>query len=208
MKLLRNQPSRQSPIWLTIVRAFTLTEMMTTMAVFGLVVVAMVSLQIFGFKINSLTSNKLASTGDSLKALDQIRIRILGATNQVLIGNFNTSNNKFTALAYNSLAIGNAVQISNSPTSLVTFYLNTNANRLYGLGNTANSQPTALTHPNIINLQPFQAEDCLGHTNLVGSSGHYTIKMTLLFSNLLYSLPTPFYDTYRLESRATPREQF
>jgi prepilin-type N-terminal cleavage/methylation domain-containing protein len=221
MKLLANHSSRRPPVRLTTVRAFTLTEMMITMAVFALVVIAMVSLQIFGFKINSLTQNKLRSTKDSLNALDQIRNQIRGATNEVMIGSFNTSNNKFTPIANNSPAVGSAVLITNNTANFVVFFVNTNAvgtsafttNTFtlceYGANNPAvvNGQLTTLAH-SLVNLQPFQAEDYKGNTILVGSSGHYTIKMTLQFSNLVYSIPTPTYDTYRLESRATPREQF
>jgi len=191
----------------TTIRALTLTEMMVTMAVFALVVLAMVSLQVFGFRINSLSSGKMKYTDDSLNALDQIRNQVLGATNTVLIGNINTGNNQFTALAINSLGIGNAVQISNNANSYVTFYLNTNTHVLYELGSATNSQPLTLAH-SIFNYQPFQIENYQGTNILVGASGHYTIKMTLQFSNLVYTLPTSTYDTYRLESRATPREQY
>ena len=175
---------------------------MVTMAVFALVVIAMVSLQIFGFKLNSLTSNKLVTTGNSLKALDQIQNQIRGTPNPVFIGNFNTGNNKFTAIANGQQAIGNAVQISNGSTSVLTFYLNTNTHILYELGSVTNALAHAVT-----NSQPFEAEDCFGNTNVVGSSGHYTVKMTLQYSNWLYSMPTNVYDTYRLEARATPRSQ-
>ena len=180
---------------------------MITLAIFSLVVIGMVSLQIFGFKMNSFTSNKLKSTADSLKILDQIRNEILEATNSVIIGNYDVSNSRFTAIANGQPATGNALVISNNAASLVTFYLNTNTGRLYELGNTTNNQPTLLTlSSSIVNLQPFQALDCFGNTNAVGSSTHYTIKTTLLFSNLVYAVPTPVYDTYRLESCATPRE--
>jgi prepilin-type N-terminal cleavage/methylation domain-containing protein len=202
MKLMPNDPPCRPPVWFATVRAFTLTEIMVTMAVFALVVIAMVSLQIFGFKLNSLTSNKLVTTGNSLKALDQIQNQIRGTPNPVFIGNFNTGNNKFTAIANGQQAIGNAVQISNGSTSVLTFYLNTNTHILYELGSVTNALAHAVT-----NSQPFEAEDCFGNTNVVGSSGHYTVKMTLQYSNWLYSMPTNVYDTYRLEARATPRSQ-
>jgi prepilin-type N-terminal cleavage/methylation domain-containing protein len=221
MKFLANHSSRRSPVWMTTIRAFTLTEMMVTLAIFSLVVIAMVSLQIFGFKINSLTQNKLSSTKDSLKALDQIRNQIRGATNEVLIGSFNTSNNKFTPIANNSSAVGSAVLITNNTANCVVFFVNTNAvgtsafttNTFtlceYGTNNPAvvNGQLTTLAH-SLVNLQPFQEEDYKGNTVVVGNSGHYTVKMTLQFSNWLYSMPSSNYDTYRLETRATPRAQF
>lgn len=202
MKPLPIYSSCRQPLWFAGVRAFTLTEMMVTMAVFLLVVTAMVSLQIFGFKLNSFTSNKQVTTAHSLKVLDQIQNQIRGTPNPVFIGNFNTSNNKFTAIANGQQAIGNAVQVSNTPTSVLTFYLNTNTHILYELGSATNALASAVT-----NSQPFQAEDCFGNLFIAGSSGHYTVKMTLQYSNWLYSLPTNVYDAYRLEARATPRSQ-
>lgn len=182
---------------------------MTTLAIFSLVVIGMVSLQIFGFKMNSFTSNKLKSTSDSLKILNQIRKEVLEATNSVLIGNYDVNDSTFASITHGRPAIGNALLISNNPASLVTFYLNTNTGTLYELGNTADNQPTALTRPDsVANLQPFQAMDCFGNTLLAGSSTHYTIKTTLMFSNLVYAVPTPIYDTFRLETSATPRELF
>jgi len=177
---------------------------MVTMAVFALVVVAMVSLQIFGFRLNSLTSHKQVTTADSLTALDQIQNQIRGTPNPVLVGNFTTSNTNFTAIANGQLAVGNALRISNSSSSVLTFYLNTNTHILYELGYTTNA--LVLAHA-VTTSRPFQAEDCFGKTNVVGSSGHYTIKMTLQYSNWLYSVPTNVCDFYGLEVRATPRSQ-
>lgn len=202
MKLSSNYSSRRTPAWATTVQAFTLTELMVTMAIFALVVMAMVSLQIFGFKMNAFTSNKLTSTANSLKVLDQIQNQIKGTPNPVYVGSFNTGNNTFTAIANGQPAIGNAVQVSNGPTSVLTFYLNTSTHVFYGRGSATN----ALAH-SVINSQPFQAEDCFGNTVLGGGAGHYTIKTTLQYSNSLFSMPTTMYDTYRLEARATPRSQ-
>lgn len=207
MKLWPNLSRCQSPIRPATVRAWTLTEMMVTLAVFLLVFAAMVSLQVFGFKINALSSSKLQFSRGSLKALDQIRNQIRGATNVVLIGNYNTGSSNFTAVANGSLAVGNAAQISNNANNYVIFYLNTNTHILYEVTNGVNS-PRMFLASSVINSQPFDAENCFGNTNTVGQSGTYTIKMTLLFSNADYLVPTNVYDTYRLESRATPRMQF
>jgi len=202
MKRLHIDSSFRPPVRFAGVRAFTLTEMMVTMAVFALVVIAMISLQIFGFRLNALTSNKQVTTANSLKALDQIVNQVRGTPNPVYVGNFNTGNNKFTAIANGQPAIGNAIQVSNGTTSVLTFYLNTTNHILYEVGTVTNALAHAIT-----NSQPFQAEDCFGNTNIVGSSGHYTIKMTLQYSNWLYAVPTNVYDFYRLEARATPRSQ-
>jgi prepilin-type N-terminal cleavage/methylation domain-containing protein len=211
MKLLPDNSSRQPPVWAAAARAFTLVEMMTTMAIFSMVVLAMVSFQIFGLKMNAFVSSKLTITADALKALDQIRNQIREATNAVLIGNFNVVGNTFTPIANGSSQIGNAMQISNNSADYVTFYVSTNAFGLTG-GNlfkqNTNSQPMVLTHSNVINQLAFQAEDYQGNTNVAGSSAHSTIHMTLQFRKLDYSAPIVTYDYYQLESRATPREQF
>jgi hypothetical protein len=209
MKLLTENSLRQPPTRTAVVHAFTLAEIMTTMGVFSLVVLAMVSLQVFGFKMNSFTSSKLKFTTDSLKTLGHIRDQIRGATNAanaVLIGNFNISNSKFTAATNGALEIGNAVQISNNPINLVVFYLNASNSVLYELD--IFRQPMALAH-SVINLQPFQAEDFQGNTNKVGNLKYSTIKTTLLFSNFNYSAKgSNIYDIYQMETRATPRGQF
>jgi len=207
MRLPSRHLARRPPVWAIPVNAFTLTEMMVTVAIFSMVVIAMVLLQIFGLKMGSLTSSKLKSTADGLKVLDQIRNQILGASEAVLIGNVNASNNTFTAIANGQPAIGNAVLVSNSSANLVVFYLNTATGTFYECASTNNNQPMTLAHA-VINSQPFRAEDCFGNTLQMGSSTHYSIKTTLQFSNLVYAIPTPVYDTYLLQSRATPREQF
>ncbi len=207
MKLSSNDSSSRTPARATTVQAFTLTELMVTMAVFALVVMAMVSLQIFGFKMNAFTTNKLTSTGNSLKALDQIMNQIRGTPNPVLIGNFNTGNNTFTAIAIGQPAIGNAVQVSNTSTNVLTFYLNTTTHMLYKFQTTTASTNNNALAKSVINPQPFQAEDYRGATILVGGSGHYTVKATLQYSNWLYSMPSSMYDKYNLEARATARSQ-
>jgi prepilin-type N-terminal cleavage/methylation domain-containing protein len=207
MKLSPNYSSSRTPAWATTVQAFTLTELMVTMAIFALVVMAMVSLQIFGFKMNAFTSNKLISTANSLKVLNQIQNQIKGTPNPVFIGNFNTGNNTFTAIANGQPANGNAVQVSNGPTSILTFYLNTSTHILYELTITNTSTNNNILAKSVINPQPFSAENCFGNTNIVGGAGHYSIQTTLQYSNWLFSMPTQMYDAYRLETLATPRSQ-
>ena len=181
--------------------AFTLAEMMTTMAIFSMVVLAMVSLQIFGFKMNSFTSSKLNSTAYSLKALDQIRDQVRGA-NWVQVGNGSLTS--FTVTSAN----GNALQTypSTNAINYIRFYLNTNSTKLYRLDSASNSQPILIAS-NITNQTIFQIEDCRGSNIVSGSTEHYTIQMTLQFSQLAYSTPIPAYDYYTLQTLMTPRMQ-
>ena len=216
MKLLSHHSSCQPPVRVATTHAFTLAEMMTVVAIFSMIAIGMISLQVFGFKMNAFTSSKLAMTADGLKALNQIRNRIRQATNAVMtgnvgvmIGNFDVGNNKFTPIVNGNL-IGNAVQISNNPADYVTFYVSTNS---FGLtkGNlfmkSTNGQPIVLTHSNIIYQPAFQAEDYNGNIIAANSSEHYTIHMMLQFQKLDFTTPTVTYDYYQLESRGTPRNQ-
>jgi len=180
---------------------------MIALVIFALVVMAMVSLQLFGFRINSLTSAKQLNTARSLKALDQILNQVKGTPNPVSVGNYNTGTSLFSAIANGQSAIGNALRVSNGATSVLTFYLNTNTHVLYEIQAAATSTNSRTLATSITNQQPFQAEDYRGTNMIVGNSGHYTIKVTLQYSNWLYAIPTNVSETYRVEARATPRSQ-
>ena len=202
MKLLLDNLSRKAPIRAAATRAFTLAELMTTMAVFAMVVLAMVSLQIFGFKMNSFTSSKLKSTAYSLKVLNQIRNQVRGAS-LVQVGN--GSSTLFTATGTN----GNALQIypTTNLNNYIRFYLATNAAASYNLYTITNGGQSSSIASNIINQIAFQLEDYQGSNIVAGSTAHYTIQMTLQFSQLAYSDPVPAYDYYVLQTLMTPRNQ-
>ena len=201
MKLLSYNLSRKTPIQAAATHAFTLAEMMTTMAVFSMVVLAMVSLQIFGFKMNSLTSSKLKSTAYSLKALDQIRDQVRGAS-WVQVGNGSLTS--FTATGTN----GNALQtyLSTNAINYIRFYLDTNTTKLYRLDSASPNSPIMIAS-NIINQTVFQIEDYQGGNMVSGGTEHYTVRMTLQFSQLAYSAPIGAYDYYTLQTLMTPRMQ-
>lgn len=163
-------------------RAFTLAEIMTTLAIFSLVVIAMVSLQVFGFKMNALSAGKLKSTAYSLKALDQIRNQVRSA-NSVSVGSGDSTS--FTATGTS----GNALQIySTTNVNFVRVYLNTNGT-LCELNSTNNRQLTIAS--DITNQMVFQRVDYLGNM-LTNNQEHYAIQMTLQFSQLDYRVPVMF----------------
>jgi prepilin-type N-terminal cleavage/methylation domain-containing protein len=202
MKLLLDNLSRKMPIQAAAAHAFTLAEMMTTMAIFSMVVLAMVSLQIFGFKMNSFTSSKLIYTGYILKTLDQICNQVRGAS-LVQIGN--GSSTSFTTTGTN----GNALQVypTTNLNNYIRFYLATNTAAFYNLYQLTNGGQPSLIASNIIGSIAFQMEDYQGSNIVAGSTEHYTIGMTLQFSQLAYSDPIPAYDYYTLQTLMTPRMQ-
>jgi prepilin-type N-terminal cleavage/methylation domain-containing protein len=199
MKTCVIKPSRQLPSGMTSERAFTLAEMMTTLAIFALVVAAMVSLQLFGFRVNALTTSKLKSTASSLKILDQIRNNVLEAYS-VSVGNGNRTS--FTATGTN----GNALQIypGTNVSNYLRFYLVTTNASLFELSSTNNQ--VSLIASNIVNQTAFETVDFQGNISS-SSQEHYSIRMTLQFVQLDYRLPGNTYEYYTLKTEMTPRTQ-
>jgi prepilin-type N-terminal cleavage/methylation domain-containing protein len=200
MKLPPNNPTLKQPIPPDADGAFTLAEMMVALAVFSLVVIAMVGLQVFGLKMNTFTSSKLQATSATLKVLNHMRNQIRGATS-VIVGNGDSTS--FTA----TNGPGNALQVYPTAdlSSNILYYVDPNADKLYELDSGASNQPVVLASY-ITNQLAFQPENFQGNI-LSNQQEHYTIKMTLQFYKVNYSVPTNSYDCYQLVTRITPRIQ-
>jgi len=177
---------------------FTLVEMMTTLGIFSLIVIAMCSLQVFGFMMTSATQSKLTSINYSLEALNAIRDEVRGATS-VLVGNgtgalFTATGTTGTTLKIFPAGSSNYLQV----------YLNTNDDSLFVLNGT-NSKPFFLAS-GIINRSPFRVVNYQG-VLLTNPLDHYAVKMSLQFSQLSYTLPAKTCDYYTLQATMTPRTQ-
>lgn len=179
-------------------RAFTIPELLLALSIFLVCVLGLVTLQILGLKMSAISASKMESTAASLKTLNAVRDQVLGA-NSVLVGNGDS--NSFTATGTN----GNALQVypwTNS--DYLRFYLSTEDNKLYEL-NSSNQSLTVIA-PNITNEIVFQTVDFQGNTSS-SSREHYSIKMTLQFSQLDFKVPTNKFEYYTLETEMTPRTQ-
>lgn len=198
MKTFPKSRSPKSPLLTAAARAFTLAEMMTSLAIFSLVVIAMVSLQVFGFKMNALAASKLKSTVYSLKTLNQIRKQVRSA-NSVAVGNGDRT-------SFTNNTSGNALQIypTTNTDNYIRFYLVPNTTALYVL-NSASNNPTLIA-TNITNGVVFQMVDFQGNL-LTNSQEHYAVKMKLQFAQLSFSVPSYNYDYYTLQTVMTPRLQ-
>jgi prepilin-type N-terminal cleavage/methylation domain-containing protein len=198
MKLFQEKLSPASPPSPRVARAFTLAELMTAVAIFSLVVIGLLSLQIFGFKMNAITASKLKSTAYSLKTLNQIRRQVREASS-VSVGNGDGAS--FTVTD----STGNALQIyPTNDDNYLLFYLVTNTDALYEFNSTNNS--VSLIASNVVNQTPFEMVNFLGDV-LTNSQEHYAIEMTLQFAQLDYSVPSDNYDYYKLQTVMTPRVQ-
>ncbi len=184
-------------------RAFTLPEVMTVMAVFLLLVIALLSGQIFGLRMSRITEARLSSTDSSRKVLGRIRGDILsGRILTVGIGD----GAAFTPIPNNNPQIGNALQIC--PTTdtniFVRFYLTTNnaLERLTSSGGT----PEVLAR-SVTNRMVFQAEDYLGRVQ-TNNQNSRVIRMNMEFYQ--WEFPAAggqggLSDYYRLQTRITRR---
>jgi prepilin-type N-terminal cleavage/methylation domain-containing protein len=180
-------------------RAFTLAEIMTAMAIFSMVVLGVISMQVFGLQMNAVAAGRLRSAASSRRVLDQIRDQVLKA-NSVVVGN--GSGSSFTATG----TTGNALQVypGTSTNSYLRFFVSTNTDAFYELNSTNND--LSLVATNVFNQSVFETVNFLGNVSS-GSQEHYSIRMTLQFTQLDFTIPTNCYDYYTLETEMTPRNQ-
>jgi prepilin-type N-terminal cleavage/methylation domain-containing protein len=187
-------------------RAFTLTEVMVTMAIFGFVVTAVLGLHIFGLKLNKMVEVKLQATEDSRRALSRI-VNDIHTAGIVKVGTGNATT--FTAAGFNAAQQGNAIQIypnKTNTTNFVRYFLDTTDSQLMRLDSAA-AAPTFVSGW-VTNSVVFTSEDFAGNI-LSNSLNNRVIGIDMEF----YKLDNPmihfghgsYYDYYRLQTRVTRR---
>lgn len=187
-------------------QGFTLTEMMVTMAIFGMVVVGVLSLHIFGMKLNAMVDVKLQATEDSRRALGKL-VNDIHSAGIVKVGTGDAT--KFTEAAFNTAQQGNAIQvypIKTNTTKFVRYYLDNNNNQLMRL-DSASGTPTFVSGW-VTNTIIFSSEDFSGIV-LSNNLNNRVIGIDMEF----YKLDNPmisfghgsYYDYYRLQTKVTRR---
>jgi len=189
----------------TISRAFTLPEIMIVIAIFSLLLLVLVSSNIFGLRMYRIAETKLSATADGRKALNEIREKIR-QSKIVVIGNGNSSG--FTNIGDDLLQIGNALQVY--PTTnlniFTRYYLDSGDNNLKRIAS-GSTEPSIVSRF-VTNRLIFQAEDFRGNI-LTNDNNNRVVRMTLEFSQWEYPVATVgkggLYDYYRLQTRVTRR---
>jgi len=184
-------------------RAFTLIEMVTTAAIFSIVVLAMVYTQIFGLRQDSLAQSKLGASDASRRGFDQLALDIRSAKTWS-VGNMVSST--YTALADGESQQGTAIELflTTNLNSYVRYYFVTNQGKLYRVHT---NQAPQMICKNLTNSLYFQAEDYRGvvQTSL---SHKCVIHVMLQFAQYQYPQtivgPGNYYDFYKMEFRLTP----
>jgi hypothetical protein len=204
MKLLQDMPARQRRRRKNLL-GFTLAEMMVTAAIFFLAYIAMVTVQIFGLRVYTLSSTKLIATNGGRKVMNNIRDPIRSASS-VIVGFYT---NSFSAIPSGSLQIGNAIQIYPPTNSVVTnnyiiFYQNPASSNLCYVTNNI----TTVLADFVTNYLCFQAEDYQGNI-LSNYLNNPVIRVELDFNQWEFPVIgggfASAYDCYHLRTRVTRR---
>jgi len=203
--------------------AFTLVEMLFSVGIYlGLLVGALVAIQIYALRVYTLAATKLTATQGSREALNQIRDDIRQGK-YVLVGNSDNAGN-FTAYTGTNLAVGNALQVFASTNGNFTlppydlYYLQTNdpggvsSNNLVLIATSSTGTNTTVLANYITNLDNFAAMNCWGSvsSNAIQNNWVYTVK--LQFYQWEYPIAVistnggaNAYDYYQLRTRVCRR---
>lgn len=179
--------------------AFTLPEIMITLAVFGLVVMATVSSQICGMRLFQISDTKLRIATDARQTLNHLRDEIW-SSKLVYVGN--GSSNSFSFIPDNHPHIGNALRIcaTTDTNSYVYYFFDTNSACLMRMVG-SNSLMTVIAR-NVTNQFVFSAEDFQGNT-LTNYLNNRVIKMDLeMFQPEFFGSVAEY---YHLQTRVTQR---
>jgi len=210
-------------------RAVTLPEMMISMVVFGLLVMGLISVNLFGLRQDELVNSKLGANDSSRTAFDLMLNEIRGGKSVQIGTGWHTNFIPIT----NGLQQGDTIQIapSTNTTAFVYYYIDTNSadvnyNCLVRIGTTNNGVTTNF-YTNIVctyltnmptqwatNGLIFQAFDYTG-TNLLTvdpatiSNYNYVVGFLLQFSQFQYPQTKVgsnyFFNYYQIQFQASRR---
>lgn len=188
---------------------FTLAEMLVSAGIFSVLIVWMVSAQIYGMRVYTLAATKLVATSDGRHAIDDLRDQIREAS-EVDIGNCSSDWSSFNYIT-NGAQQGNAVEIfpTTNSTPYVIVYLQTGGtNRLMLYNSTVGTVQRLANY--VTNQVVFDAEDLWGNVQS-NNVNNRVIRVTLQFSQWEYPIGyvggTNFnsYNLYQLRTRITRR---
>jgi Tfp pilus assembly protein FimT len=190
------------------IRGITIVEMMTTMGVFSLAMLAFTYAYVFGLRQDQLVQSKLGASDESRRSFERVA-RDIRCANSHAIGNYTAGT--FTPDVNGTNQVGNAIRIFLSATNVnnIIYYFDTaGGNQNYKLFriHTGDRLPTCIAS-NLQNSATFTAEDFSGNVqqNMLDKD---VIHFTLDFCEFQYPLtrvgPNYYYDRYLMDFRATP----
>lgn len=190
--------------------ALTLVELIIAMGIFSLLVVGMVSAQIYGMRVYTLAATKLVATAGARQVLNQLRDQIREA-NVVYIGNCSSDWTSYVDVT-NGYQEGNAIEIY--PTTNSTPYLicysdtTTGTNQLMLYNSSLGTVQQVAGY--ITNQIVFDAEDLYGNI-LTNNQNNRVIAIKMQFSQWAFPIArirgTNFneFQYYQLQTKVTRR---
>jgi hypothetical protein len=184
--------------------ALTLVEMMVTMAVFSLMIMALISAHIFGLKRDELVQSKLGASDQSRRGFDMLSQDIRGAKKWSVGNGTKTS---FTSISNGTAQQGTALQLSltSDTNNYIRYYFETSKTRLCRMK--SGESGYKVIAQDLTNTMYFTAEDYRGTTQAV-LTYKSLINTKLQFRQYQYPLtkvgPGYYYDSYQLQFRLTP----
>jgi hypothetical protein len=187
-----------------VVKAMTLLEILIAMGLFSLVLIAVLSAQMFGMLQDQLVNSKLGASDQSRRAFNKMTGEIRSAKIW-MIGNGDDAS--FKPIVNGQQQQGNAIQVSHTTdtNSYVRYYFETNSQELRRVQCGVEGHSVIAQY--LTNNMYFRAEDYLGNIK-TDLSYKYVIRITMEFCQYQYPLtkvgPGNYYDYYKLEFKVTP----
>jgi prepilin-type N-terminal cleavage/methylation domain-containing protein len=186
-------------------RAFTLPELMVTMAIFFMFIAGIVYCHLFGVRMFEITKAKLGASDEARQAISLLSSEIRTATN-IKIGT--GSLGSFTEIALNTPQIGNALQVyATSDTNFYVRYFWDSSDRK--LKRTINGAAAINVVAHFItNNMVFTSEDHLGNI-ITNNQNNRVIGLNMQFFQIQYPVyligPGNYFDFYQLRTKITRR---
>jgi prepilin-type N-terminal cleavage/methylation domain-containing protein len=186
-------------------RAFTLSELMVTMTIFGLLLAGILAANLIGARMFELTRSKLNAADDARAAVSLLMTEVRDAK-IIRIGNGSLTN--FVEAAVNMPQQGSAIQIhpTTNTNVFIRYFWDGAQRKLMRTYNGAGASEVIAN--SVSNQLVFTAEDYAGNI-LTNNANNRVIGLMLQFYQLQYPIvqigPGQLYDYYQLRSKITRR---
>lgn len=185
--------------------AFTLADMLISMAVFMLVIGGVIASSLYGLRMHEVVKPKLSASDEARSAITRLMHEVRSA-NVVRLGT--GSMTSFTEVEPDRPQVGNAIQLSaTADTSRFIRYYWDSADRT--LKRTADDSSVCFVVANCVsNQMVFTSEDYAGNV-ITNNQNNRVIGLTLQFYQIQYPVTRigdgGYYDYYQIRTRITRR---
>jgi hypothetical protein len=184
--------------------AFTLTEMMISSALLTMIVLGIITSNLFGMRLYQITNLKLGANDEARQAIS-IMVDEIRSSKILLVGD--GSLNSFTQDVNGTVQQGSALQVylSTNTNNWIRYYWDKQDGKLKRT--TDGSSSYAVVANSISNKLVFTVEDHFGKI-VTNNQNNRVIGMLLQFYQLAYpvvSIPGPMFEYYQLRTKITRR---